>query len=128
MTDLPLADPLRAADRRRARRARRRRLDPGRAGLRVRPRPPGERGDPTSLLVVAITAATAAWAHVRAGTVWMRTAVTFASVGVVGSFMGAWLGHRVDGAVVLGGLAVLMVVASVGMWRRGGRRRLPCPT
>jgi len=74
---------------------------------------------PTSLLVVAITAATAAWAHVRAGTVWMRTAVTFASVGVVGSFMGAWLGHRVDGAVVLGGLAVLMVVASVGMWRRG---------
>lgn len=75
---------------------------------------------PTSLLVVGITAASAAWAHVRAGTVWIRTAVTFASVGVVGSFVGAWLGHRVSDAVVLGGLAVLMVVASVGMWRRGG--------
>jgi hypothetical protein len=82
---------------------------------------------PTSLLVVAITAVTAAWAHVRAGTVWMRTAVTFASVGVVGSFMGAWLGHRVDGVVVLGGLAVLMVVASVGMWRRGGTPATPVP-
>jgi uncharacterized membrane protein YfcA len=80
---------------------------------------------PTSLLVVGITAASAAWAHVRAGTVWMRTAVTFASVGVVGSFVGAWLGHRVSDALVLGGLAILMVVASLGMWRRGGT--LPVP-
>ena len=75
---------------------------------------------PTSLLVVGLTAATAAWAHVRAGTVWLRTAFAFASVGVLGSFAGAWLNHRVDEGVVLGGLAVLMVVASVGMWRRGG--------
>ncbi|MEO8476656.1 MAG: sulfite exporter TauE/SafE family protein [Actinomycetota bacterium] len=74
----------------------------------------------TSLLVVGITAATAAWAHVRAGTVWIRTALAFAGVGVLGSFAGAWLNHRVDEGVVLGGLAVLMVVAAVGMWRRGG--------
>jgi uncharacterized membrane protein YfcA len=75
---------------------------------------------PTSLLVVGLTAATAAWAHVRAGTVWLRTAVAFASVGVLGSFAGAWLNHRVSEALVLGGLAILMVVAAVGMWRRGG--------
>jgi uncharacterized protein len=75
---------------------------------------------PTSLLVVGLTAGIAAWAHVRAGTVWLRTAVAFASVGVLGSFVGAWLNHRVDEGMVLGGLAVLMVVAAVGMWRRGG--------
>jgi uncharacterized protein len=75
---------------------------------------------PTSLLVVGLTAATAAWAHVRAGTVWLRTAFAFASVGVLGSFAGAWLNHRVSEGLVLGGLAVLMVVAAVGMWRRGG--------
>ena len=75
---------------------------------------------PTSLLVVGITAATAAWAHVRAGTVWIRTALAFASIGVLGSFAGAWLNHQIDEGLVLGGLAALMVVAAVGMWRRGG--------
>lgn len=76
---------------------------------------------PTSLLVVGLTAAGAAAAHVRAGTVWFRTAAVFASAGIVGSFVGAWVNHRLDEALVLGGLAVVMVVASIGMWRRAGR-------
>ena len=76
---------------------------------------------PTSLLVVGLTAAGAAAAHVRAGTVWFRTASVFASAGIVGSFAGAWVNHRLDEGLVLGGFAVVMVVASIGMWRRAGR-------
>lgn len=76
---------------------------------------------PTSLLVVGLTAAAGAVAHVRRGDVWMRTAAAFAAAGIVGSFAGAAAGRRVDDAVILGGLAVLMVVASVGMWRRARR-------
>lgn len=76
---------------------------------------------PTSLLVVSLTAAGAAAAHVRVGNVWFRTAAVFASAGIVGSFAGAWVNHRLDEALVLGGLAVMMMVASIGMWRRAGR-------
>lgn len=76
---------------------------------------------PTSLLVVGLTAAGAAAAHVRAGNVWFRTAAVFASGGIVGSFTGAWVNRRLDETVVLGGLAVVMVLASIGMWRRAGR-------
>lgn len=77
---------------------------------------------PTSLLVVGLTAAGAAAAHVRAGTVWFRTAAVFAAAGIVGSFAGAWVNHRLGEGLVLGGLAAVMVVASIGMWRRAGRQ------
>lgn len=76
---------------------------------------------PTSLQFVGLTAAGAAAAHVRAGTVWFRTAAVFASAGIVGSFAGAWVNHRLDEGLVLGEFAVVMVVASIGMWRRAGR-------
>ena len=80
-----------------------------------------------SLLVVGLTAAGAAAARVRVGTVWFRTAAVFAAAGIGGSFVGAWVNHRLDEGLVLGGLAVVMVVASIGMWRRAGRPE-PDPT
>ena len=67
-----------------------------------------------SLLVVGLTAAGAAAARVRVGTVWFAAAV-FAAAGIGGSFVGAWVNHRLDEGLVLGGLAVVMVVASIGM-------------
>lgn len=76
---------------------------------------------PTSLLVVAVTAGAAALAHRRAGTVDVRTAVIFGGAGIAGSFVGAWLHHLLPEGLVLGGLAVVMVGAAAGMWRRGSR-------
>ena len=76
---------------------------------------------PTSLLVVSLTAAVAAWAHRRAGTLDVRTAAVFGGAGIAGSLAGTWLHHLVPDGLVLGGLAVVMVVAAVGMWRRGTR-------
>jgi uncharacterized membrane protein YfcA len=82
---------------------------------------------PTSLLAVALAAGVGAWAHGRAGNVRVPVAVAFAAAGIVGSVAGAWASHRLADALVLGGLAVLMVAASVGMWRRARREEALVP-
>jgi uncharacterized membrane protein YfcA len=51
----------------------------------------------------------------------VRTAAVFGGAGIAGSFVGAWLHHAVPEGFVLGGLAVVMVGAAAGMWRRGSR-------
>ena len=67
-----------------------------------------------SLLVVGLTAAGAAFAACESAPCGSAAAV-FAAAGIGGSFVGAWVNHRLDEGLVLGGLAVVMVVASIGM-------------
>jgi uncharacterized membrane protein YfcA len=80
---------------------------------------------PTSLIAVGLAAAAGALAHRRAGRVLVPIALAFSAAGIVGSVAGAWANHRVADGLVLGGLAVLMVIASVGMWRRAARDAAP---
>jgi uncharacterized protein len=77
---------------------------------------------PTALLVVALTATAASIAHLRASRVDLAIAARFAAGGVVGSFIGAWVHHLLPEPAILGGLAVVMIAASLGMWRRGRRK------
>ena len=65
-------------------------------------------------------------ARVRVGTVWFRGGRLHPAAGIGGSFVGAWVNHRLDEGLVLGGLAVVMVVASIGM--APGRPARPGPT
>jgi uncharacterized membrane protein YfcA len=78
---------------------------------------------PTALLVVGVTAALGAVLHARSGRVSLRTALPFAAAGVLGSVAGAWTHHRLSEALVLGGLALMMVAVAVAMLRRSARER-----
>lgn len=67
-----------------------------------------------SLVIVGTTAAVAAAGHARGGTRW-RVALLLAAAGVPTSVLGAALGTRLDGDVLLLGFAVLLLLAAVGM-------------
>lgn len=67
--------------------------------------------------IIAITAVLSAWDHWRAGNVDMKTAASFAPVGVAGSFAGAQLGAGVPVGLQLGLFAFVMYMAAYRMLR-----------
>ena len=73
---------------------------------------------PMSLVVVGLTSGFGALNHARTGAVRWRTALAFGPPAIVGAVLGAELGLRVDPAVQLAVLAVVMLVAAVAMLRR----------
>lgn len=77
---------------------------------------------PTSLLVVAGSAAAGALSHLRAGKVPWRSALLFGSAGIGGSFAGAWVNRRLDENALLIGFGIMMLVAATAMLRKRGRQ------
>jgi uncharacterized membrane protein YfcA len=72
----------------------------------------------TSAVAVAANAAASLVNHARAGNVRWPCAAVFTGTGVVGAFAGAQLGKQVDGQLLLGAFAVMMVVVALLMLRR----------
>ncbi len=77
----------------------------------------------TSLLIVAVTAATGMIAHWRAGRVRVASGLVFSAVGIGGSLLGSRLNAAVDPQVLLLAFSGLMLVAAWRMW--ASARRLP---
>lgn len=71
-----------------------------------------------SLVIVGVTSAMALVGHARAGRVHWRDGLTFGLVGIIGTFFGTELTHRVDGHALLIAFAVLLLAVAVIMWRR----------
>ncbi|MEU4804716.1 sulfite exporter TauE/SafE family protein [Actinosynnema sp. NPDC023587] len=71
-----------------------------------------------SLVVVAATAATALFAHARAGAVRWRLGALFAAAGVLPAVAAGVLSRRVPDAVLTGAFAAVAVVAAVAVLRR----------
>ncbi|WP_372617212.1 sulfite exporter TauE/SafE family protein [Falsiroseomonas sp.] len=72
----------------------------------------------TSAVAVAANAAMSLVNHARAGNVRWPCASVFAGTGVVGALLGARLGKAVDGQLLLGAFAVMMIVVAALMLRR----------
>jgi len=73
----------------------------------------------TSAVAVALNAGLNLVPHARAGNVKWRCASVFAAIGVAGAFAGSILGKMMDGQRLLALFAVIMLVVSVLMLRRG---------
>lgn len=71
----------------------------------------------TSAVAVAASALVNLFGHARARTVKWPCAAVFAASGVAGAAIGAQIGERVDGQVLLAAFGVLMVVIAVLMLR-----------
>ena len=72
----------------------------------------------TAAVAVAANALIGLLQHARAGTVRWPCAVLFSTLGVAGAWLGARLGQAVDGRLLLGLFAVLMVVVAALMLAR----------
>lgn len=75
----------------------------------------------TSLAIVGVNALVGVALHGRAKAVAWREGLAFGALAAVGAFAGAIVNGHMPALVLLGGLAVLMVLAAVQMWR--GRHR-----
>ncbi len=73
----------------------------------------------TTSVAVAVNALIAAVPHMRLKTVRFREGVSFAVAGILGAALGSKLGLMVQGQHLLLLFALLMLVISVLMWRRG---------
>lgn len=71
----------------------------------------------TSLVVVGLVAVAGALARRRS--VVVRTGLLFGGMGMLGTWPGVWLNHRVPGPVVLLGFAATMLVVAALMLRTG---------
>ncbi|MER5437059.1 sulfite exporter TauE/SafE family protein [Streptomyces sp. NPDC002790] len=71
----------------------------------------------TSLLIVAVTSATALARHMGTGTVRWRTGVLFAAVGAVPTIGASMLAHRLPQSLLTGAFAILAAVAATVMLR-----------
>lgn len=80
-----------------------------------------------SLVIVGITAITAALSHARAGRVDWRAALVFGALGIPASIGGSLLNRAVDPQVLLLAFAALMLLAAGAMYRRS-RRSAEAPT
>ena len=74
----------------------------------------------TSLLVVGVTAASAAIAHARAGRVHWRAAAVVGAVAMIGACAGGSAARFVPGSVLLVAFAVVMIGAGLAMLRGRG--------
>lgn len=70
-----------------------------------------------SLLIVGAGAVAALVPHHRARRVEWRVGATFGALGAVGALVGAWLAPSIAPAVLLGGLAFLLLAGAVAMLR-----------
>lgn len=75
----------------------------------------------TSLLVVAAGSLAGGLGHARAGRVCWRHAGSFTAAAVPGIVAGTIAGEAMDGTVLLGAFAVVMIAAAVATWRRADR-------
>lgn len=71
----------------------------------------------TSLLVVGATSLAAVIAHVRAGNVVWKVALTFAPFAMVGAYLGGVVAQWVPATVLLLGFGAMMLIAAVSMWK-----------
>lgn len=71
----------------------------------------------TGALAVAASALFNLLTHARAGNVKWQCALVFAAAGVAGAFIGAEIGKRVNGEILLGLFGVLMIVVGLLMLR-----------
>jgi len=71
---------------------------------------------PMSLVVVGLTSAVGALTHWKAGTLHVRTALSFGPPAVLGAFLGAELGLKASPRLQLAVLAVVMVLAALTMF------------
>lgn len=69
----------------------------------------------TSAAAVAVNAATGLWAQSRAGTVKWPCASVFATAGLAGALVGAEIGKRIDGAMLLDWFAIAMIAIAASM-------------
>ncbi|WP_433380759.1 sulfite exporter TauE/SafE family protein [Streptosporangium sp. CA-115845] len=81
---------------------------------------PGKSAIAMSLLVVAVTSATALISHARAGRVRRRTGLIFGVAGMAGAYGGGLIGPHLPEPLLLGAFAVMMVATAIAMIR--GRR------
>ena len=72
----------------------------------------------TSALAVATNALVGLRLNWLRGTIRWRYGAIFASTGMVGSFVGAFLGRRFDGTKLLSGFAILMILVGLIMFRK----------
>jgi uncharacterized membrane protein YfcA len=70
-----------------------------------------------SLLVVAVTSATALISHARAGRVHWRTGLIFGAAGMTGAYGGGLIGPHLPEQLLLGAFAVMMVATAIAMLR-----------
>lgn len=70
-----------------------------------------------SLLIVGAGAIAALVPHHRAKRVEWKVGFTFGALGAVGAIVGAWIAPSIAPAVLLGGLALLLVAGAVAMLR-----------
>ncbi|HYN68180.1 MAG TPA: sulfite exporter TauE/SafE family protein [Ornithinibacter sp.] len=77
-----------------------------------------QRATTASLVIVGVTAITAAISHARAGRVDWRAALVFGALGVPASIGGSLLNRAVDPQVLLLAFAALMLLAAAAMYRR----------
>jgi uncharacterized membrane protein YfcA len=75
----------------------------------------------TTAVAVAVNALIAIVPHVRGKTVQFQPGIYFALAGILGAALGSKLGLMVEGGHLLFLFALLMLVISVLMWRRGDR-------
>src|SRR5579859_1959269 len=73
----------------------------------------------TSLAIVGLNALFGVVGHWREHRVRLEIGIIFGLAGVAGAFLGAWLGHFLPGKQILFLFALLMIVAALGMLRRG---------
>lgn len=74
----------------------------------------------SSLFVVAVTSATGAIAHARAGRVRWRTGIIFGTAGMAGAYFGGRLAKYIPGHVLMVLFALMMLATAIAMLR--GRR------
>lgn len=72
----------------------------------------------SSLVIVGVTSLAALIPHARAGSVQWRAGFVFALLAVAGTFGGAILSVRVDGAVLMALFAVLLMAVAIMMLRK----------
>lgn len=73
----------------------------------------------TSLAIVGLNALFGVVGHWREHRVRLEIGIVFGLAGVAGAFLGAWFGHFLPGKQILFLFALLMIVAALGMLRRG---------
>lgn len=71
-----------------------------------------------SLAVVAVSAASGAIPRIRMKQVWVREALVFWALGIVGTLLGSRVAPLVPEAVIITGFALVMLAAAVAMWRK----------
>jgi uncharacterized membrane protein YfcA len=74
----------------------------------------------TSLLVVAAGALVGGLGHAREGRVCWRHAGSFTAAAIPGIVLGTLAGEQVSSGLLLGGFALVMVLAAIATWRRAG--------